>query len=126
MIDNKLNWMEHIKSTSRKIVKAIGIIIKARTLFESETLFNLYNALISPHISCSIQVWGTAASIHLHQLFYQTSRFAVCSVRCYKKNTKNSEKLWNKIVEFLYHVVHPACTRNTFKCNLKSFLSLLK
>ena len=80
MIDNKLNWMEHIKSTSRKIVKGIGIIIKAHKSFESETLFNLYNALIFPHISCSIQVWGTAASIHLHQLYVLQKRLIVLFV----------------------------------------------
>ena len=43
MVDNKLNWMEHIKCISRKIVKGIGIIIKARKSFEYETLLNLYN-----------------------------------------------------------------------------------
>ena len=46
IIDNKLNWIEHIKCISRKITKGTGIIIKARKSFESETLLNLYNALI--------------------------------------------------------------------------------
>ena len=69
MIDDELNWMEHIKCISRKMAKGIGIILKARKSFESETLLNLYNALICPHISCGIQVWGTAASIHLHRLY---------------------------------------------------------
>ena len=69
MIDKKLNWMEHIKCISRKNAKGIGIIIKSRKSFESETLLNLYNALILLHISYGIQVWGTAASIHLHRLY---------------------------------------------------------
>ena len=56
MLDNELNWMEHIKCIFRKIAKGIGIIIKAHKSFESETLLNLYNALILPHISYSIQV----------------------------------------------------------------------
>ena len=51
MVDNKLNWMEHIKCLSRKIAKGISIIIKARNSFESETLLDLYNELILPHIS---------------------------------------------------------------------------
>ena len=37
VIDNKLHWMEHIKCISRKIAKGIGIIIKARKSFETET-----------------------------------------------------------------------------------------
>ena len=82
MVDNKLNWMEHIKCISRKIAKGIGIIIKARKSFESETLFKLYNALILPHISYGIQVWGTAASIHLHRLYVLQKKIVhiVCGV----------------------------------------------
>ena len=68
IIDNKLNWIEHIRCISRKIAKGTGIIIKARKSFESETLLNLYNALIFPHITYSIHVWGTAAAVHLHRL----------------------------------------------------------
>ena len=56
IIDNKLNWLEHIKCISRKIAKGAGIIIKARESFETETLLNLYNALIFPHISHCIHV----------------------------------------------------------------------
>ena len=68
VIDNRLNWVEHVKCISRKIAKGIGIIIKARKSFESETLLNLYNALIFPYISYGIQVWGTAVALHLHIL----------------------------------------------------------
>ena len=68
IIDNKLNWLEHIKFISRKIAKGTGIIIKARKSFESETLLNLYNALILPHISYCVHIWGTTASFHLHRL----------------------------------------------------------
>ena len=42
-------------------------MIKARKAFESETLLNLYNSLIFPHISYDINVWRTAASVHLHR-----------------------------------------------------------
>ena len=68
IIDNRLNWVEHVKCISRKIAKGIGIIIKVRKSFESETLLNLYNALIFPYISYGIEVWGTAAALHLHRL----------------------------------------------------------
>ena len=67
-IDNKLSWAEHINHISRKVSKSIGIIIKARKSFDNDTLFNLYNALILPHISYCIQVWGTAASVHIERL----------------------------------------------------------
>ena len=69
IIDNKLNWLEHIKCISPKIAEGTGIIIKARKSFETETLLNLYNALIFPYISYCIHVWGTTASVHLHRLY---------------------------------------------------------
>ena len=69
IIDSKLNWLEHIKCISRKIAKGTAIIIKARRSFETETLLNLYNALIFLHISYCIHVWGNTASVHLHRLY---------------------------------------------------------
>ena len=42
--------------------------MKAHKVFESETLLNLYNSLISPHISYGIHVYGTTASVHLNRL----------------------------------------------------------
>ena len=69
ILDNKLNWFENIKCISRIIAKGTGIIIKARKSFESETLLNLYNALILPHISYCVHSWGTMASINLQRLY---------------------------------------------------------
>ena len=82
IIDNKLNWLEHIKCISRKIAKGTGIIIKARKSFETESLLNLLN-LIFPHISYCIHVWGTTASIHLHRLYVLQKKIIriICGVR---------------------------------------------
>ena len=80
IIDNKLNWIEHIKCISRKIAKGTGIITKARKSVESETLLNLYNALIFPHITYGIYVWGTAAAVHLHRLHLFQKKMFVSSV----------------------------------------------
>ena len=60
--------LQYINHISRKVSKSIGIIIKARKSFDNDTLFNLYNALILPHISYCIKVWGTAASVHIERL----------------------------------------------------------
>ena len=80
--DNKLNWLEHIKCISRKIAKGTGIIIKARKSFESETLLNLYNALILPHIPYCVHIWGTTASVHLHRLHVPQKKIVriICGV----------------------------------------------
>ena len=88
IIDNKLNWIEHIKCISRKIAEGTGIIIKARNSFESETLLILYNALIFPHIAYGIHVWGMAAAVHLHRLHLFQKKMSVSSVEFPQEHTQ--------------------------------------
>ena len=68
IIDSNLKWTDHIKHVTQKISKGIGIIIKARKYFNSETLLNLYNTLILPFISYCIHVWGTAAHVYSNKI----------------------------------------------------------
>ena len=42
----------------QKIAKGIGVIIKARKLFDKVTLLSLYNSLILPYLSYCIHIWG--------------------------------------------------------------------
>ena len=48
IIDNNLKWVAHIHYISRQISKGIGVIVKARKVFEQNTLLSLYNSLILP------------------------------------------------------------------------------
>ena len=48
IIDCKLNWSDHTKFVTNKIAKAIGVMIKGRKYFNSETMHNLYNTLVLP------------------------------------------------------------------------------
>ena len=41
IFDNELNWSPHIMHISNKIAKGIGIIPRARKVFDNETLFSL-------------------------------------------------------------------------------------
>ena len=68
IIDNKLNWSPHIMHISKKIAEGIGIILKARKVFDNETLFSLYYTFIYPYLNYCIHVWGKAYDTHLHHL----------------------------------------------------------
>ena len=65
IIDNNLNWSAHIRYIKIKIDKSIGIITKARKVFDYETLLSLYNSLIYPSITYCIHVWGNAFPTHI-------------------------------------------------------------
>ena len=65
IIDNNLNWSAHIRYIQNKIAKGIGIITKARKVFDYETLLSLYNSLIYPYITYCIHAWGNAFPTHI-------------------------------------------------------------
>ena len=68
-IDSKLSWEYHIRQCKSKVSKGIGILLKARKVLNSNSLLTLYNSLIYPHLIYCIEVWGTAADIHINSLF---------------------------------------------------------
>ena len=68
IIDNKLKWKEHIDYINGKIAKDIGVMIKARNVFDKTTLLSIYNSLILPYIGYCIHIWGNAYQTHFQKL----------------------------------------------------------
>ena len=68
MIDSHLTWKPHIDYISKKIAKNIGIIIKARRIFEKDTLLTLYYSFIFPYFNYCIQLWGSTYKSYLDKL----------------------------------------------------------
>ena len=69
IVDQKLNWIEHISYVKNKISKGIGIMYKARRHLDKKSLLNLYYSYIYPYLTYCIEVWGCAAKSHLQALF---------------------------------------------------------
>ena len=59
IIDEQLNWKEHILYISNKISKAIGVIVKARSLGK-RALLSLYYSMIYPYLTYCCQIWGVS------------------------------------------------------------------
>ena len=68
IIDNNLQWKDHINYLCNKISKGIGIIRKVRDVLNKDTLINLYYTFIYPYLTYCNIVWGRAANIHLSRL----------------------------------------------------------
>ena len=79
VIDNKLNWKDHIMHIAGKISRGIGMIIKARDYLNKDGLLALYSAFIYPYIT-----------------YYNH----ICSVT-YKGNLTRLVTLQNKIVRII-------------------------
>ena len=69
IVDQKLNWIEHISYVKNKISKGIGIMYKARRHLDKKSLLSLYYSYIYPYLTYCIEVWGCAAKSHLQSLF---------------------------------------------------------
>ena len=66
VLDNKLNFSEHLKFISNKLSKSVGILSNIKTLVPNEILQNLYYNLIFPYLNYCTIVWGGTYATHLH------------------------------------------------------------
>jgi hypothetical protein len=69
VIDDQLNWKQHILYTSKKIAKAIGIISFARRVFNKATLKQLYYLFVYPYLIFGNIVWGKSGETILWPIF---------------------------------------------------------
>ena len=79
IIDNKLNWKPHIRHVCTKVAKGIGIILKARKVFNHETLSTLYYTFVYPYLNNCIHVWGKAYTTRIWKIsvYYKIRSFAL-------------------------------------------------
>ena len=68
IVDNKLNWIDHITYVKNKISNGLGIMYKARRYLHKSSLRNLYHAYIYPYLTYCIEVWGCASKCQLNAL----------------------------------------------------------
>ena len=93
IIDNKLNWHEHIIYIKNKISKSIGIIYKVRKYVEKQTIKNMYYTFVFPYFIYCNEIWGNACQAYVDPLI----------------------KLQKKIVRIMTFSSHDAHTEPLFK-----------
>ena len=76
VIDNSLNWKEHIRSVSAKVSKAICFLRHAKAFLPQETLKTLYTGIVEPHFRYCCSIWGCAGSTEMNQLQKRQHRAA--------------------------------------------------
>ena len=66
-IDNKLKFKALIRNIEGRIARSVGILTKLRHLFPSSALL-LYYALIHPHLSFGLPIWGSTYPTYIQKL----------------------------------------------------------
>ena len=64
-LDDNLSWKPHINVVNNKISKTMFALKQAKHTLSSECLLNLYKALIQPHLTHGIHIWGASKHSNL-------------------------------------------------------------
>ena len=65
LLDENLNWKEHIKYTENKIAKNLGLLYKARPFLERNALLALYYSYIQTYINYANIAWDSTCGANL-------------------------------------------------------------
>ena len=112
LLDENLSWKEHLKLTENKIAKNIGLIYKAKSHLNKDSLLALYFSDIHSYINYVNLVWGSTHRtyfrkinsqekhalrlIHNKNRFYHSKEFFE-SCETYKLNLLNTAVFMHKI-----------------------------
>ena len=67
-ITNSLNFSKHIDNVSLKVSQITGTFTCLRTIVPRNILIKLYYALVFPHLSGHVIIWGSSPPSHLKNL----------------------------------------------------------
>ncbi len=68
IIDEHLDWSEHIRLCSTKVTSALFALRSVRPCLSEEITKQLYYTLVYPHISNGIPLWGPTCKTPLNSL----------------------------------------------------------
>ena len=68
LLDENLNWKEHIKCTENKITKNLGLLYKARPFLKRNALLALYYSHIQTCINYANTAWGNTCRTNLKKI----------------------------------------------------------
>ena len=68
VIDNELNFKQHIKIMEGKVARSVGILSKLKHFFPQNIMLQLYYALVHPFLSYGIIIWGATYPTYIKRL----------------------------------------------------------
>ena len=83
VIDNKLNFKQHIKIMKGKVARSVGILSKLQHFFPQNIMLQLFNALVHPFLSYDIIIWGATYPTYIKRLKSLQNRAIRAVARCH-------------------------------------------
>ena len=112
IIDDNLNWSEHIKTLKNKLLKTIGVLYKTRYYLNEKSLFLIFNSLFISHIKYGLLCWGRANAGKINEIDKLINRALRCMYFKKWDESIKSIKITNKILN----------VKNLFKYDLGVFI----
>ena len=69
IMDNKLNWSQHIAAVRSKMSKYIGVMYKIKNRLPLQVRVQIFQSFVQSHLNYCSLVWGYAAKSHIESLF---------------------------------------------------------
>lgn len=105
-VDKKLNWKEHIKQLTMKLMKPIYMALQLQNILPNPIKRTVYMALIQSKLQYGISSWGAAHRTNLDQLIKAQKKFLKILYK--KKRRFSSEQLFRETnvlkIEDLYEI----------------------
>ena len=90
ILASSLKWDKHVAHVSLKISRVIGVLYRLKHVFPRDVLLTLYNALILPHLSHCILVWGSRIDGNHRLLLPQKKAVRIITNQDYFSNNEFS------------------------------------
>ena len=92
MLDNKVNWKDHINYISGKVSRGIGMVLKARRYLAKKALMTLYYSFIYPYLTYCNHIWGSTYQTNLMKL--QKLQNRITRIICNTKSRDHARPLY--------------------------------
>ena len=97
VINEHLNWSDHVKYISTPISRNIGLLCKLHHYLPAKILFMLYNSLVLPYISYCNIVWANSYNSTNRIFILQKKALRICAGANYLDHT---DPIFNR-----YHIL---------------------
>ena len=69
IVDDKLNWSQHIKTIKSKMSRYVGIMYRIKSSLPIQACLQIFHSLVMSHINFCSLVWGFSAKSNIESLF---------------------------------------------------------
>ena len=79
LIDEQLNWKDHIANVKSKLSKSTAILYKCSHVIDSQSMHILYSSLFLPYVSYCSEIWEAHILLmSIALLYFKTEQLDFC------------------------------------------------